>query len=56
MTTRGRGLDYLGVKVPGTFTIRGIYVLTANVDINVARVSAREALGGHWVPENKRSK
>ena len=35
------------------YFIRGIYVLTANVDINVARVSAREALGGHGVPENK---
>ncbi len=35
------------------YFIRGIYVLTANADINVARVSAREALGGHGVPENK---
>lgn len=35
------------------YFIRGIYVLTANADINVARVSAREALGGHGVPEYK---
>ena len=35
------------------YFIRGIYVLTTNADINVARVSAREALGGHVVPENK---
>ena len=27
--------------------------MTSNVDINVARVSAREALGGHGVPEEK---
>lgn len=39
-------------KEQGYF-IRGIYVLTANADINVARVSAREALGGHGVPEDK---
>lgn len=39
-------------KAQGYF-VRGIYVLTANVDINVARVSAREALGGHGVPEGK---
>ncbi len=36
-----------------SFFIRGIYVLTSNVDINVARISAREALGGHGVPEEK---
>lgn len=39
-------------KEKGYF-IRGIYVLTANADINVARVKAREALGGHGVPEEK---
>lgn len=39
-------------KEQGYF-IRGIYVLTANPDINVARVYAREALGGHGVPEEK---
>ncbi|MBQ3104251.1 MAG: zeta toxin family protein [Lachnospiraceae bacterium] len=39
-------------KAQGYF-IRGIYVLTANADVNVARVRAREALGGHGVPEEK---
>lgn len=39
-------------KEKGYF-VRGIYVLTSNVNINVARVSAREVLGGHGVPENK---
>lgn len=35
------------------FFIRGIYVLTSTSDINVARVNAREALGGHGVPQDK---
>ena len=35
------------------YFVRGIYILTANPDINVARVRAREALGGHGVPEDK---
>lgn len=39
-------------KEQGYF-VRGIYVLTSDADINVARVSAREALGGHGVPEEK---
>lgn len=39
-------------KEKGYF-IRGIYILTCNADINVARVNAREALGGHGVPEEK---
>lgn len=39
-------------KAQGYF-VRGIYVLTSNVDINVARVQVREALGGHGVPEEK---
>lgn len=39
-------------KEQGYF-VRGIYVLTSNVDINVARIQAREAMGGHGVPEKK---
>ena len=39
-------------KEQGYF-VRGIYVLTSNADINVARIEAREALGGHGVPEEK---
>ncbi len=35
------------------YFVRGIYVLTFNADINVARVNVREALGGHGVPEEK---
>lgn len=35
------------------FFIRCIYVLTANPDINVARVHIREAQGGHGVPDDK---
>ena len=35
------------------YFIRCIYVLTSNVNINVARVNAREALGGHGVPDDK---
>ena len=39
-------------KEQGYF-VRCIYVLTENADINVARVSARQAIGGHGVPEDK---
>ena len=35
------------------YFVRCIYVLTTNADINVARVSARKAIGGHGVPEDK---
>ena len=35
------------------YFVRGIYVLTTDAGVNVARVNAREALGGHGVPENK---
>lgn len=36
-----------------TITRMGIYVLSANADINVARVNAREALREHGVLEEK---
>ena len=39
-------------KSEGYF-VRCIYVLTANEDINVARVRIREMAGGHGVPEDK---
>ena len=39
-------------KEKGYF-IRCIYILTANPDINVARVQLRAAQGGHDVPEDK---
>ena len=35
------------------YFIRGIYVLTIDPLINVARVNARQALGGHGVPKEK---
>lgn len=35
------------------FFVRGIYVLTIDPQINVFRVNAREALGGHGVPTDK---
>ena len=39
-------------KEQGYF-IRCIYVLTADVNINIFRVELREAVGGHGVPEDK---
>ena len=35
------------------FFVRGIYVLTVDPMINISRVAAREALGGHGVPKDK---
>lgn len=35
------------------YFVRGIYVLTVNPQINITRVNAREALGGHGVPKEK---
>lgn len=35
------------------FFIRCIYVLTADVNINVVRVRSRQAAGGHGVPVDK---
>ena len=35
------------------YFIRCIYVLTADVNINIFRVESREAVGGHGVPEDK---
>ena len=48
-----RNLQLLQRAKEKGYFVRGIYVLTASVDINVARVNAREALGGHGVPEEK---
>ena len=39
-------------KEKGYF-VRGIYILTANPEINVVRVRIREASGGHGVPEDR---
>lgn len=48
-----RNLLFLQRAKERGYFIRGIYVLTSNADINVARVQVREALGGHGVPEEK---
>ena len=48
-----RNLELLRRAKNAGYFIRGIYVLTADPEINVARVNARVALGGHDVPEGK---
>lgn len=48
-----RNLSLLQKAKEQGYFVRGIYVLTSNVDINIVRVQAREALGGHGVPEDK---
>ncbi len=53
MLSTNRNLLLLQKAKEQGYFVRGIYVLTSNVDINVARVHAREALGGHGVPEEK---
>ena len=48
-----RNLNLLRKAKAEGYFVRGIHVLTSDVNINVARVSARVALGGHGVPEDK---
>lgn len=48
-----RNLKLLKRAKANGFFIRCIYVLTSNSDINVARVEARAANGGHPVPIEK---
>lgn len=48
-----RNLDLLKKAKENGFFIRCIYVLTANPEINVHRVHARFASGGHSVPDEK---
>ena len=48
-----RNLNLLRKAKEKGYFVRGIYVLTIDPDINIARVTAREALGGHGVPEEK---
>ena len=48
-----RNLELLKRAKGNGYFIRGIYVLTTDVGVNVARVNAREALGGLGVPEDK---
>ena len=48
-----RNLKLLKRAKENGYFIRGIYVLTASSEINIARVKVREASGGHGVPEDK---
>ena len=48
-----RNLNLLRIARENDYFVRGIYVLTNNPGVNVARVNVREALGGHGVPEEK---
>ena len=48
-----RNLRLLQRAKDSGYFVRGIYVLTENPAINVGRVRAREALGGHGVPSDK---
>lgn len=48
-----RNLKLLRKAKESGYFIRGIYVLTSDPAVNVARVQVRESLGGHGVPEEK---
>ena len=48
-----RNLNLLRRAKENGYFVRGIYVLTASPDINIARVKVREASGGHGVPDEK---
>lgn len=48
-----RNLKLLQKAKEKGYFIRCIYVLTADVNINILRVESREAIGGHGVPEDK---
>ena len=48
-----RNLNLLKRAKENGYFVRGIYVLTASPDINIARVKVREASGGHGVPAEK---
>lgn len=48
-----RNLELLRRAKKEGYFVRGIYVLTSDPKINIARVSARVAFGGHDVPKDK---
>lgn len=48
-----RNLNLLKKAKDNGYFVRGIYVLTIDPRVNIARVNAREELGGHGVPEDK---
>ena len=48
-----RNLELLRKAKDKGYFVRCFYVLTANADVNIARVHVREKQGGHGVPEKK---
>ena len=48
-----RNLDLIRRAKTAGYAITSVFMLTANVSVNVARVRARVATGGHNVPEDK---
>lgn len=48
-----RNLKLLKKAKEKGYFLRCIYVLTSDYKINIARVSMRESMGGHGVPEEK---
>lgn len=48
-----RNLKLLRRARENGYFVRGIYVLTSNVNVNVMRIESRKMLGGHGVPEDK---
>ncbi len=48
-----RNLELLKKAKKEGYFIRCFYVLTANPDVNVARINVRQQQGGHGVPEDK---
>lgn len=52
LSTR-RNLDLLKKAKQAGYFIRCFYVLTSDVEVNVARIKMREMQGGHGVPEEK---
>lgn len=52
LSTR-RNLDLLKSAKEKGYFLRGIYVLTADVELNILRIKARQQRGGHGVPSDK---
>jgi len=48
-----RNLDLLSRAKAAGFRIEGVFVMTANPELNVFRVKSRELSGGHSVPPDK---
>jgi len=48
-----RNLNLLRTAKASGYFIRGIFVLTANAELNVLRIQSRQHSGGHGVPPDK---